>query len=323
MGMREPKDIVNANDEDVGLDAIQSNKAIDANAALEAIDADQAKALNEAKDVNEAIDAIDAKDAKDAKDVKNAHPAHFAYHAEDKGDIQLLEKDTSPLQVVLHLVRHGVTRWNQERRYLGHEDQGVISAELERLAPLARRLQGLQWARIYCSDLLRCRQTLRYLLTGNEVQSAGLNGNTEVLPIPGAVYDSRLRELHFGEWEGKTYEDLKGNPLYRRWIEDPAAVTPPGGESWEAFASRIQHFLAGLHQDMCRSFERDEDGEARGRDSQRIPDLLVVTHGGVIRQIAAATVPDTPFWSLRILPGEELRLKLAWNGLGWKGGIMS
>ncbi|ANY76645.1 hypothetical protein BBD41_19995 [Paenibacillus ihbetae] len=227
------------------------------------------------------------------------------------------------MQVVLHLVRHGVTRWNQERRYLGHEDQGVISGELERLAPLARRLQGMHWGRVYCSDLLRCRQTLRYLLTGNEVQSAALSGNTEALPLPGTVYDRRLRELHFGEWEGKTYEDLKGDPLYRRWIEDPAAVTPPGGESWEAFSSRIQHFLAGMHQDLSRSCGKDENGEAGGRSSQKTPDLLAVTHGGVIRQIAAATVPDTPFWSLRILPGEELRLKLAWNGLGWQGEIMS
>ncbi|WP_223260534.1 histidine phosphatase family protein [Paenibacillus ihbetae] len=321
--MREPKDIVNANDEDAGMEAIDMSEAIDANAKQEAIDADQAKALNEANDVNEAIDAIDTNDAKDAKDVRNAYPAHFAYHAEDKRDIQLLEKDTNPLQVVLHLVRHGVTRWNQERRYLGHEDQGVISGELERLAPLARRLQGMHWTRVYCSDLLRCRQTLRYLLTGNEVQSAALSGNTEALPLPGTVYDRRLRELHFGEWEGKTYEDLKGDPLYRRWIEDPAAVTPPGGESWEAFSSRIQHFLAGMHQDLSRSCGKDENGEAGGRSSQKTPDLLVVTHGGVIRQIAAATVPDTPFWSLRILPGEELRLKLAWNGQRWQGEIMS
>jgi|GEM_PF-175584 len=307
MGMREPKDIVNANDENVGMDATEMSEAIDA------ID------MSEAMDAYAKLEAIDETEAKDEQDVKRTQPAHPA--GGDRNNL-LLEKDTNSLQVVLHLVRHGVTRWNQERRYLGHEDQGVISAELEQLAPLARRLQGMHWARVYCSDLLRCKQTLRYLLTGDEVHRAGQIGNAEVLPFPGAVYDRRLRELHFGEWEGKTYEDLKNNPLYRRWIENPAAVTPPGGESWEAFASRIQHFLAGLHQDLYRSFEKDENGEARGRDSKRIPDLLVVTHGGVIRQIAAATVSDTPFWSLRILPGEELRLKLAWNGQSWQGKIM-
>jgi len=299
MGMREPKDIVNANDEDAGMEAIDMSEAIDANAKQE---------------------AIDAKEAKNEQDAEGTQPAHPA--GGDRNN-QLLEKDTNPLQVVLHLVRHGVTQWNQERRYLGHEDQGVISGELERLAPLARRLQAMRWARVYCSDLLRCRQTLRYLLTGNEVQIAALAGNTEALPLPGAVYDRRLRELHFGEWEGKTYEDLKGNPLYRRWIEDPAAVTPPGGESWEAFSSRIRHFLAGMHQDLNRSCGKDENGEAGGRSSQKTPDLLAVTHGGVIRQIAAATVQDTPFWSLRIQPGEELKLKLAWNGQRWQGEIMS
>ena len=39
------------------------------------------------------------------------------------------------------------------------------------------------------------------------------------------------RESNFGEWEGKTYEDVEKDMDYRTWIDDPYEYAPPGGES--------------------------------------------------------------------------------------------
>ncbi|MFK4169437.1 histidine phosphatase family protein, partial [Paenibacillus lautus] len=65
---------------------------------------------------------------------------------------------------------------------------------------------------------------------------------------------------------------------------------------------------------------RGDDG--RGTRAEGV-DVLVVTHGGVIREIAAATVPDTEFWATSVLPGEVLKLQLTWDGARWQGERLS
>lgn len=122
------------------------------------------------------------------------------------------------------LVRHGLTAWNAERRYQGHSDPSLLPGEASGLTDLHRELEGVNFAAVFASDLRRCRETLAWARPDllNNVQ-----------------YDPRLREMNFGLWEGQTYEMLKDNERYRAWIDDPQAVTPPDGESWEAFRSRV------------------------------------------------------------------------------------
>ena len=43
------------------------------------------------------------------------------------------------MRITLHLVRHGRTLWNEERRYLGHEDLGILVEGREQLLPLRDR----------------------------------------------------------------------------------------------------------------------------------------------------------------------------------------
>ncbi|MPY18476.1 histidine phosphatase family protein [Paenibacillus glucanolyticus] len=233
----------------------------------------------------------------------------------------------------LHLVRHGRTQWNEERRYLGHEDQGALMEGLEQLLPLREEFRSRHFAKVYCSDLLRCRQTLNCILL--DLYMPGIINEVELgSVIPGVCYDRKLRELDFGDWEGKTYEDLKENAAYRRWIDNPGTVTPPSGESWPSFCSRIEVFLAEMYQDMkgllsmqespAILLESESESESAGHDTETQPgvldmDVLVVTHGGVIRQIAAATLPDTEFWATSVSPGEVLQLQLAWDGARWRG----
>ncbi|MEK5448219.1 histidine phosphatase family protein [Paenibacillus sp. FSL R7-0331] len=212
------------------------------------------------------------------------------------------ESHGTPL-IELVLLRHGHTQWNKERRYLGSSDLPLLSEEREKLAACKAlpELTGEFW-RIYCSDLLRCRETL-------EAVAPSLAAR--------AVYDSRLRETSFGEWEGCTYEQLCDNPLYRDWIDDPEAVTPPGGEAWTAFAARLEQFLAtllkeaeesetsetsGVHRPEPQRGSRQQDSKAaglQGHEQQKLR-VLIVTHGGVIRH-----------WLTEIQPGLTFRTAAA------------
>jgi broad specificity phosphatase PhoE len=76
--------------------------------------------------------------------------------------------------------------------------------------------------------------------------------------------DPRLRELNFGDWEGRTWDDLQRDDGARlsAWMQDWVHVAPPGGESFEALAART---LA------CRTDLSDG--------------TLVVAHAGSIRAL--------------------------------------
>ncbi|OKP68099.1 hypothetical protein A3842_27285 [Paenibacillus sp. P3E] len=197
------------------------------------------------------------------------------------------------LQVELELVliRHGHTQWNAERRYLGSTDLPLLPESEVKLTALRHQpeLAGSFW-RVYCSDLRRCCETLA-VIAPSLVQSA--------------VYDSRLREMSFGAWEGQTYEQLQSNPSYRSWIDDPTAFTPPDGESWAEFTGRVESFLSEMLHIAA---------EAPGLRNGPIR-VLIVTHGGVIRQMLARTTAGLGFREAAAPPpGTATTVRLRWRG---------
>ncbi|MGW9526152.1 histidine phosphatase family protein [Paenibacillus terrae] len=211
----------------------------------------------------------------------------------------------------LVLVRHGTTLWNRERRYLGHSDLGLLPGAEQELEPLREKLQRHSFARIYCSDLIRCRQTLQIIWPESKPEwrleltskwdSERFLSNRSAWSV---IMEPRLRELHFGEWDGKTYDMLKDVALYSAWIDEPQRVTPPGGEPWKDFVNRLGEFLDSLYE-WCKMMEIQKIGL-----SDAPPSVLVVTHGGVIRQLACMLVPGHDFWSLNPKPGASITIRL-------------
>ena len=51
------------------------------------------------------------------------------------------------------------------------------------------------------------------------------------------------KEIDFGRFEGKNYQDLNGDPDYQRWIDSGGVTAFPGGESRDEFVKRS---MAGL-----------------------------------------------------------------------------
>jgi alpha-ribazole phosphatase len=97
---------------------------------------------------------------------------------------------------------------------------------------------------------------------------------------------SHLREMNFGKWEGKTYEDLKAVPLYQRWLSDPVSFSPPEGESFVEFTRRVSYGWGKITEDIF---------------SQNILRCAIITHGGVIRYLLSEFAPQlTDFWAWQI-----------------------
>ncbi|CAG9620229.1 histidine phosphatase family protein [Sutcliffiella rhizosphaerae] len=160
----------------------------------------------------------------------------------------------------LYLIRHGLTDWNREKRYLGYTDRDILIGELGKLENVKKCLENVMFDAVYTSDLKRCRSTLRYL----DIQKQ-------------EVVDVRLREMNFGDWEGKTYHELKENPDYCKWLDNLEKVSPPNGESWTGFTARVDAFL--------------EDLLAEKKGS-----ILLVTHGGVVRYLLSRYIGTNSFW---------------------------
>jgi broad specificity phosphatase PhoE len=83
---------------------------------------------------------------------------------------------------------------------------------------LADRMAGEPLAAVYCSSLQRTTQTARTI-----ARRHGL------VPVP----CDGLVEIDYGEWDGLLRTEIVAQykALYRHWVDDPAVVVPPGGES--------------------------------------------------------------------------------------------
>ncbi len=100
---------------------------------------------------------------------------------------------------------------------------------------------------------------------------------THAYPQPPVVFSSPLRrcnlsECNFGEWEGKTAEELKDSEDFQKWLAGDNSVKPPRGESNADFVRRV-----------CKIFESIVEGLMKTGSTE----CAVVTHGGVIMTLLA------------------------------------
>jgi alpha-ribazole phosphatase len=172
--------------------------------------------------------------------------------------------------VVIALFRHGLTEENKRKAYLGWNDSS--------LCPESQNLATISTYEFYfSSDLYRCINTAHLLFPGEHIYLL-----------------EELREMNFGNWEGKTYEELKDEKLYRQWIEDPSHFCTPNGESFDEFSKRVENGWSRVIQTVL---------------SKNIQRCAVMTHGGVIRLLLAKFAPEQKeFWSWKVPHGTGIEL---------------
>lgn len=157
----------------------------------------------------------------------------------------------------IHFVRHGMTEANQKGQYLGcRTDIELSPAGLRELIDLRESYEYPAVGVVYSSPMTRC------------IQTAGVvYPERELMTVP------QLREVDFGDFEGKTIGELRDDEDYGDWLANSMEVAPPNGESGEVFLERIVQGLAFVIDDMIKS---------------EVYDAAVVTHGGVIMTLLAA-----------------------------------
>jgi broad specificity phosphatase PhoE len=126
----------------------------------------------------------------------------------------------------LYLIRHA--RPTAEGVLLGQSDPALS----ERGREEARHtLSGIEVERVYSSPLRRALETTAFLRSSADV----------------TVLD-QLAEISLGTWDGLSWAEVeRADPqLARRKSKDWFGVTPPEGESWTAFSSRVLAALESI-----------------------------------------------------------------------------
>lgn len=146
------------------------------------------------------------------------------------------------------LMRHGETAGNARHCYSGGGTDEPLSPEGERLA----HDSGVhpEVASVYVTPMLRTWQTARICFP-NAAQT---------------VIDG-LGEMHFGDFEGRTADEMEQDADYRAWVDGGCEGVCPNGESIALFGKRVYRAFTTFVQTLI------DAGETRA---------VLVTHGGTI-----------------------------------------
>ena len=154
----------------------------------------------------------------------------------------------------IHLIRHGLTDGNLKGQYIGRTDLPVTPEGVKELQMLKENLDYPFIERLYCSPMLRCRQTAKILFPDN-------NAN---------IIDN-LIEYDFGDFEGKTANELEINPAYLDWTSGRRGDAPNGEDNTEV-AKRLALALNEIVRDMM---------------DKGVHESAAIMHGGTIMTLLA------------------------------------
>jgi probable phosphoglycerate mutase len=149
------------------------------------------------------------------------------------------------------LVRHGETEWNHLRRIQGQIDIPLNAVGMRQAQAVAHRLARQPIAAVYTSDLKRARDTAAPIAAACDL---------ECLPDP------RLRERHYGDFQGGYYDELQRTAPQRhqRMLSRDLSFDLDGGET-----------IPVLYQRVCDALAEIAARHPHGT-------VVVVSHGGVL-----------------------------------------
>lgn len=186
----------------------------------------------------------------------------------------------------IYLTRHGETQWNKENRLQGWKDSKLTENGIKNAQLLGKRLANIPFNAIYTSPSGRAFQTAEYIASGREI------------PM---ITDAGLKEIYFGEWEGKDREEIEKN--FKKEFTDfwnaPHRYNhrPHNGEGLNEFKKRVEE-----------AFKRMINENASGN-------ILIVTHAVVIRalRLYVMGISTEKMWEPPFIHGTSLSI-FGWDG---------
>jgi broad specificity phosphatase PhoE len=207
-----------------------------------------------------------------------------------RGGTRLIEFVPHPrLLVDVVIGRHGQTQWNAESRIMGARPIPLNQAGRAEARAMASALPGFRPALCVTSPVRRAMETADLALA-------------ELGATPSRHEHDGLTEFRMGQWEGERLADLRPLAAWRAYLESPAEVRFPDGET--------------LAEIQTRAVEAVNEMVAQTTGS-----ILIVTHAGVVRLLALAAlaaplssyhrtaVGTASVTQLRLVPGRPPQIR--------------
>ena len=227
-------------------------------------------------------------------------------------------------EMKLWLIRHGMTKGNQEHRYVGMIDEGLLPEEKKRLQARAADMD-FHPSVVFVSPARRCRETAACLFPDD---------TSKFIVVP------EFMEMNFGAFEYMSWQEINQDPdpahraAYQRYIDSGGETAFPEGESKAEFTKRvcdgferavlprIQALMKATDASVVSETEAGMEREIvfKLQDHKSVEDacpeysgedIAIVAHGGTIMVLMERYAePHKPYFEWSVKPGEGYRLDL-------------
>ena len=174
--------------------------------------------------------------------------------------------------MIIYLIRHGQTEYNDKSIFRGQLDIPLNSYGISQAESIGKALEAVDFDAIYTSPLIRAKKTAEII---SKYQSKKKNINIE----------NDFTDLNYGAWQAKSHEEVKNNysQLYYEWGTRPYNIQIPGGES--------------LYEAQKRSFNGLK--KIINNNSGKI--ICIVSHRVINKLLISKIlgIPKTGFWKIR------------------------
>jgi probable phosphoglycerate mutase len=178
-------------------------------------------------------------------------------------------------KVRIILMRHGETVWHSENRFAGSSDIELTERGLLQAEALAKWARSAGLKAIYSSPLRRA------------IATAEPTAHALSLPLH---LEDRLRELHFGQGEGLTHEEMHSRfPIgHQEFQDDPVNAPLPDGEPPRQAIARAQQAVYEI--------------AAAALSPRQMPRILIIFHSTLIRLLLCELLGLNPSRYRQLFP---------------------
>lgn len=136
----------------------------------------------------------------------------------------------------LYFVRHGETEYNSKQIIQGGTVNSDLTAKgIDGAIKLGEYLKDIDFNGVYSSPQGRALDTTKYILSENN------NSNKNIQT------DDRLKEINFGDFDGKTIKEFEEKGYYYNFKNHPEQYDKnPVGETYSDVSKRGYEFLTNI-----------------------------------------------------------------------------
>lgn len=184
-------------------------------------------------------------------------------------------------------IRHGETNCNKKSLYYGYLNPGLNETGIQQLKNTKKKLKNLNEKIdiVFSSDLRRCRESLELLEIDKNIKQN---------------FSKELRELNFGNIEGKTYKEIE--KIFPHYIEEMK-------NNWRYFKSEGGESLNDLQQRVSKKLNKIKTQNQNKK-------ILIVAHAGVIQSLISYYLFNNldGYWQFKLDNGSITKMTIMDDG---------